>query len=255
MAAQPLPLPPTPGPVPVAGPLSQVSRVINTFVAPSKTFADLRRSASWWLPFLLTAVASIALVYVVDKNVGFRRVTENQIQMSPKQADRLEQMAPEQRENQIAAQVKVSRYFSYGFSAFILVWYLIVSGVLFATFKFGASADLTFKATFAVVMYAGLPGLIKTLLAMVSVLAGVSGESFTFQNPVATNPGYFMERAASPFLYGIATSLDIFLIWTLVLTAIGLSVVSKLKRSTAMAGVFGWYVVFVLAASALGTLS
>jgi hypothetical protein len=41
------------------------------------------------------------------------------------------------------------------------------------------------------------------------------------------------------------------LIWTLVLTAIGLSTVSKLKRSTAMMGVFGWYILFALIGAAI----
>ena len=36
------------------------------------------------------------------------------------------------------------------------------------------------------------------------------------------------------------------MIWTLILAAIGLSCVSKFKRSTAMFGVFGWYVVLML---------
>ena len=29
--------------------LSEVERVIDTFVAPSKTFTDIRRNASWWM--------------------------------------------------------------------------------------------------------------------------------------------------------------------------------------------------------------
>ena len=36
------------------------------------------------------------------------------------------------------------------------------------------------------------------------------------------------------------------MIWTLVLAAIGLSCISKLKRSTAMFGVLGWYLVLTL---------
>ena len=31
-------------------PLSQTERVVDTFLAPTKTFADVLRSASWWLP-------------------------------------------------------------------------------------------------------------------------------------------------------------------------------------------------------------
>jgi hypothetical protein len=46
--------------------------------------------------------------------------------------------------------------------------------------------------------------------------------------------------------------LDIFLIWTLILTAIGFTCVSKVKRSAALAIVFGWWAVLTLTGAALG---
>ena len=46
MAAAPLTPVSTPTSTPEAAPLSQGARIINTFIAPSKAFTDLRRSAS-----------------------------------------------------------------------------------------------------------------------------------------------------------------------------------------------------------------
>jgi hypothetical protein len=251
MAAAPLPIPRT---TPENAPLSQGARIVDTFFAPTKTFTDLRRSASWWAPFLLTVIVSVIFVAVVDQKVGFRKVTENQIQMSPKATARLDQMPAAERSQAMARQAKVTRYISYGFWLLLLIWNVIVAAILLGTFKLGAGADLTFKTSLAVVMYASLPLLLKSILAIVSLLAGVSTDSFTFQNPVATNPGYFLTPADSPFLYSLATSLDIFMIWTLILTAIGFSTVSKVKRSTALAGVFGWYVLFMLVSAGFGAL-
>src|SRR5438128_3384921 len=215
-------------------------RIVNTFIAPAKTFTDLRRNASWWVPFLLSVIVSIIFVAVVDQKVGFRKVTENQIQMSPKASARLDQMPAAEGNKAIASQATVTRYISYGFWLLILIWNVIVAAILLGTFKLGAGADLTFKTSLAVVMYASLPLLIKSLLAIVSLLAGMNTDSFTFQNPVATNPGYRLNPADSPFLYSLATSLDIFMIWTLILTAIGMSCVGKIKRSTAVAVLVGW---------------
>ena len=107
----------------------------------------------------------------------------------------------------------------------------------------------------AIVVYAGLPGILKLCLAMLSLLAGASPDSFSFQNPVATNPGYFLNPADSPFLYSLASTFDVFLIWTLVLTAIGFSSVSKVKRGTSIAIVFGWWIVFSLLGAGLASLS
>ncbi len=67
-------------------PLSEVERVVDTFVAPSKTFTDLRRSANWFVPWLLMAITSVAMVLVVDKKLGMEKVVENQMALQPKQA-------------------------------------------------------------------------------------------------------------------------------------------------------------------------
>jgi hypothetical protein len=240
------PVPPIPDLVAQNAPLSEPARVIDTFFAPSKTFTDLRRNASWWVPFLITAIVSLLFVYVVDQKVSFRKVAENQIQAQPKQADRIERLPADQREKTMQQQVTFTKIFSYAFFVFILLWYAIVAAVLLATLKFGVSAEVKYKTLFALVMYAGLPGLLKSLLAILSLLAGVSSDGFTFQNPVATNPGYFVDRAAHPVLGSLLTSFDIFTIWVLALTAIGITCISKVKRGTAFAVVFGWFAVVVL---------
>ena len=46
----------------IEGGLSQVERVVDTFVAPSKTFTDILRSTTWWLPFLLSVLVTLAWV-------------------------------------------------------------------------------------------------------------------------------------------------------------------------------------------------
>jgi len=250
MAAAPV----VPAPTPETAPLSQAARIVDVFIAPSKTFTDLRRSASWWAPFLLLCIVSLAFVYVVDQKIGFRKVAENQIQTSPKATQRIEQLPADQRERTMQQQAKFFRNFSYAYPAIILLWNVIIAAILFATFKFAASAEVKFKTSLAIVMYASMPLLVKTLLAILSVAAGASADSFTFQNPVATNPGYFLTPADSPFLYSLATSLDIFMIWTLIVTAIGFTCVSKVKRSTALAMVIGWYAVFALGGAGFGAM-
>ena len=44
-------------------PLSQVERVVDTFIAPRKTFTDIRRSTSWWVPWVLISIVGLALVF------------------------------------------------------------------------------------------------------------------------------------------------------------------------------------------------
>jgi len=247
------PATPTPSsPTPQAEPLSQGARIINTFIAPSKTFTDLRRSASWWAPFLLMVIVSVGMVYTAGQKIGFRRIMENQMQAQPKAQARLENLPADQRERQMEQGAKVTGIISYIFPAFTLLIWLLIALFLWATFRVGVGADVSYGVSLAIVVYAALPLMLKTLLATLSVLAGVNPESFSFQNPLASNPGYFMNPADGVFLYSIASAVDIFMIWTLVLTAIGFTCVSKVKSGTAYAVVFGWWAVLTLATAALG---
>jgi len=232
-------------------PLSEPQRLVDTFFAPSKTFMDLRRNASWWAPFLLTAIVSLLFIYVVDQKVGFRKVVENLIQLQPKQADQIDRLPADQRTKVMAQQVTLTKILSYAAPVIALILYAVFAGVLYATLTFGAGADLKYKTLFALIMYTRLPELLRALLTILSLLAGVSGDGFNIQNPVATNPGYFIDPSGSAVLRALLTPLDVITIWTLVLTAIGITCISKVKRGTAFAVVFGWFAVVVLVRVAL----
>ena len=246
-------------PVPEVTPLSEPARIVDTFIAPSKTFTDIHRSAAWWGPFLITIILSLAFTYAVDAKIGFRKTVENQVERSPKASQRLEQLPKDQRDSQISAQAKGTRVFMYGLPVFVLVWNLLIATILFATFKLVLSAELKFSRTYALVMYTGLPLGIRTVIAIITLFAGLDPDAFNLQNPAPTNAGYFLNPGDSPFLYSIATSVDIFMIWTLILTAMGLAILcnlssttkKKTQLSTALFVVFGWYAIFVLGSAVI----
>jgi hypothetical protein len=244
------PLPPVSATVPVPGPvpLSQGAHIIDTYIAPTKTFTDLRRSAQWWLPFLLMTFAGWGLVYVAEQKIGVQKMVENELQARPKAEARWEQATPEQRQQQ----VKITGVVYYvAIPVITLLIWLVMSGLQFGTFKFGANADISYSQALAVVVYAGLPMVLRNMLGMVSVLAGASADGFTLNNPVASNPAYFMNPADSPFWYFIASQVDIFLLWTLALTAIGFATTGKVKMGTSFAIVIGWWVVITLIFAAI----
>jgi Yip1 domain len=252
MAAAPVPPVPTATDNIKTPPMSEGARILNTFIAPSKTFTDLRRSAAWWGPFLLMVIVSTVLVYIAGQKIGFRKIMENQMQSQPKAQERLDRLPADQRETQMEQGAKFTGVVSYIFPVIVLVMWLFLALFFLGTFRFVLGADVSYKVCLAIVIYSALPLTIKTILAIVSVLAGASPDSFSFQNPVATNPGYFMNPADGVFLYSLATAVDVFMIWTLVLTAIGFTCVSKIKAGTAYVVVFGWWLVLTVGVAALG---
>jgi hypothetical protein len=117
-------------PVPATAGLSQIERVVDTFVAPTKTFKDILRSASWWLPFVLILVTSIGFVVSVDRQVGFDRVYDNILRDSPKAQDQLNQLTPEARAQRVAIAVKFTKGISYASPVVILIVIGIYSLIL-----------------------------------------------------------------------------------------------------------------------------
>jgi len=250
MAADPLPPLSAPVPAPEQAPLSEGARLVNTFIAPSKTFTDLRRNASWWGPWLLISIFALLFVYSMDRQVGFDQISRNEIAHSPR-ADEFDKLPADQQEKRLQISTSIVRYLSYGIPVTILFFLAITTTVLWVTFKVVAGGDVSFKTAYAIVFYGSLPNIISSMLGAISMFAGVNPEGFNVNNPVATNPAYFMDRAGNKFLYGMASGLDVIVLWTVVLMGIGFACNSKVKRTTAIALVAGWYLFWKLGTAAL----
>jgi len=226
--------------------LSQVERIVDTFIAPSKTFTDIRRSGAWWAPFILMMIVTWAFIFTAGQKVGFEKIAENQMQAQPRQQARMESMPPAERANAIRMAGKFTAGIGYAFPAIQLIIMAILGAIFFAILKIAAGADVSYGKTFAVLIYAGLPGTLRAILAIVTLYAGASPDSFTLQNPVGSSLAYYLNPADSPFLYGLGSQIDLFIVWTLVLTAIGFTCISKVKTGTSFAIVFGTWIFFTL---------
>jgi hypothetical protein len=254
MAASPLPQVPSTTES-VATPMSEGARILNTYIAPPKTFTDLRRNASWWVPWILISIFSIAVIFTVGKQITFEQVSRNQIAHSAKASEQFDKLPADQQAQRLQLSAKIFAYIGYSTPLVILLVFLIEATALWATFNVGVGAETTFKQAYAIVMYASLPGLIHAILTIVTLFAGVNPEGFDMNNPIGTNLAYYLDpETTGRFVRGMASSLDLFNIWTVILIAIGFACTSKVKRSTAIMIVAGWYLLAKLVTSGLATL-
>jgi hypothetical protein len=254
MAAAPV-LPASPAPTPESAPLSEGARIVNTFIAPSKIFTDLNRNASWWAPWILLSIVSVLFAYAIDRQVTFDQVLRNQREHSPKATERFEKLPPDQQAAQSRYGAMGMRIGFYLSPVIILVGNLVIAGVLFGTFKLAAAAEMKFKTAYAVAMYAGMPGLVNALLGSISMFSGINPEGFNLDNPVGTNPAYYLPPETSNVVLRLASIPDVIAIWTILLLGIGFSCTSKVKRSTAITIVAVWYLVWKLGGAAIALVT
>jgi hypothetical protein len=237
--------------------LTQWQRVANTFTAPSKTFDDIKSgNKSWWLPFVITVLATYVLFAAITFQVGWGQVTENTIHLNPKSEEKMAQLPPDQR----ATAMKVTQYSIEGsFAAspiLILITVALGSLILLGTINFAFGGKAKFGAIFTVWIYASLPGIIKALLGSLVLYTGAAPESFNLNNFAPTSIGAFLNPIeTNKALYTLATSLDVTSIWSMALLAIGIATVAGVKRSSGYFAVFGWWVLVILVSVGIAAIS
>ena len=228
-----------------APPLSETQRVVDTFVAPSKTFIDIRRKATFWGPLVIMLLVAVGFSFGVQQKVGWDRVFENNMHQQPSREEQFEKLPADQQATQKTVGVKITAIITYCYPVIILVFTAIFALLIWVTanFIFGGSAK--FGQIFAVNMYANLVMNVKFLLAIVALFAGLAPDSFLLQNPVGTNIGYFLSTDAPKWLAALGAHLDLFEIWSVLLTALGVAIVANISRGKAAAAVIGWWLIFV----------
>ncbi len=234
--------------------LSQVERVVDTFVAPTKTFTDIRRNASWWLPFLLSILVSLAFAGSIDRKIGFDQVAQSNINRSAQTQQRMSALTDAQRAQSIHTIAAFARVVSYLYPVIGLIFALICAGILMLSFNFGLGAKASYKEYLAVWFYAGLPFLIKFLLAAIAIFAGVSAEQFDINNPVGTNVGWYLTSDVPQWVRILFSSADIFTLWAVLLLILGCSTIARVKRSSAAIVIIGWWVLIILGGTIMAAI-
>jgi hypothetical protein len=238
---------------PEAQGLSQVERVVDTFVAPAKTFTDILRSTSWWLPFVLGTISSYLLTFAIATKVGWSQLVDNTVLSNPSTQAKMANMTPDQ----VAMQHKIMTYsFQGGFYAaplINLVYLLVIAVAIWAVINFVFGGKSNFGQVFCVANYAFLPAAVKAVIAALVLFFGTAAENFTLQNMLGTSPGYYIEDAGP--LKTFLTSFDLITLWTLVLMSLGLAIVAKTKRSSGFIVIFGLWFLTVLVGTGMAAIS
>jgi hypothetical protein len=241
---------------PVPAEMGEVSRLSGVFFEPSKTFEAIGLRPKWLAPLALIILSGIVFYYFFGQRVTWERYFRQQNETNKTMQQQMANMTAQERERTITIQAKYGGIGFYAAAIIFVPLVFVVNAAVLLGITSMMSAALRFKQVFAVVCYAGLPMAIKQILSTV-VLFLKNPEDFNITNPLAFNPGAFMDPVTtSKFVYTIASNVDAFAIWGLILTAIGLSAVAgkRLKFGGAMIAVLIPYVALVLFGATMASM-
>ncbi len=225
---------------------SFLARVIGVIFSPGATFADIAQHPNFIAPLVLAIVASVAVTETMLAKIGMERI----VRMSIERSGRTSSMSAAQMEQAVQQGARIGGIIAHvmgvlGPGIFLLI--LAGLGILILVPVFGAKAN--FKTVFSVSCYAYIPALLGALITIPVMLFG-DPETFNPQTPMPSNPAFFMDQqTASKALYALASSVDIFTIWLLIVLSIGLSAASayKVKTRSVFLVYLGLWALWVLA--------
>jgi hypothetical protein len=226
------PAPPTPA---EAEKPNSFQRIVGVLFSPSETFESIARRPDVFVPLLIFIVVSIIGGIVAITRVDWLAAAHEAIEANPNiPADRAEGMAIG-----MAKWMKVTAYASPFLSIVVLA---IVAGVLLISMRmFGGEGD--YKQAFSATLYAWFPRLIRGALGLIVLLSKGSASLIELQNPLMSNLGFLFDPKTQILPYTLASSIDIFNIWSVILMIIGFAAVSRTSRAKSAAVVITWWVV------------
>jgi hypothetical protein len=225
-------------------PIGTLGRLTGVLFNPKPTLADIARRPTWVAPVVLFCLLNIAVTAIFTQRVGWRSFMEKRFENN----SRFQQLPQEQREQQLNQAVKTAPILGYVFGVVgTLVVILVVAGVLLGAFNLIAGAGLNFKTSLGIVSYAYMPGVLGGLLGIL-VLFLKDPSTIDLENLVASNFAALLTSDTSKWLIALAKSFDLFVIWILLLLAVGFSVANpkKIPMGKALAIVVGLWLVFVV---------
>ena len=238
----------TPTPMPEAqaqagiGPLG---RIFGVLFSPGRTLADIAMRPSWLAPLLFLVVINVALNVVLVKKADWRSFAEEQIMNSP----RGQQIPADQKDLAIERGAKGNIYFCYVRGVLGVPFLaLILALVYWGAYALFGGARLTFGKSFAVIIFTMVPDAVKMLLGIPILLLK---DPSTIGNPynfIGSNPAAYMDPNSAKWLLALLTSADVFVIWAVILTALGFHYMDpkKLPLSKSIGIAAGVYIFFTL---------
>jgi hypothetical protein len=169
-------------------------------------------------------------------------------------------MQPEQREaamKSVDLTKKITQITAYIFAVIgPAIGYLIAAAVLLGIVAGILSAPVKFKQVFAIMCYSGMVGLLMVVLMVVVIFLKKNPADFDIQHPLAFNAGALMDpNGPNKFMFALASSLDVFTIWKIILIAVGLKSAAGKKLSSGgalFAVLLPWVVLVLIGATFAG---
>jgi hypothetical protein len=221
-------------------PMSLVARFIGVITAPRATFASVAAYPKWFgMLALTTVIIAIFTALPLTTEAGRQAAIDQQV-------DSMKGMGFEVTDQMYEQMQKRSSSMPYttGISIIVVspIIVVIIAGILFAIFNAALGGEASFKQVFTVLVHAG---------ALSAVSTALSGVVHYFQpgsvGSVANLGALLPMLSENSFGAHLLGAIDLFLIWYLIILAIGLGVLYRRRTQPIAISLLSFYAVIAIA--------
>lgn len=219
-------------------PKSLLARFIGVITAPRETFLSIVPVPKWFGMLALTTVmVAFFAALPMTTEAGRQAAIDQQVQS-------MKSFGFEVTDETYAQMEKTSQMMPYttGISIFVItpIFAVIIAGILFAIFNAALGGEATFKQVFTVLVHAGAVSALSTVFSgIVNYFRGGVGS--------AANLGALLPMLPEDsFVANLLGTVDVFLVWYVVVLAMGLGVLYKRRTQPIAISLLAFYAVVAI---------
>ncbi len=230
-------------PAQTVAPLSLPARMLGVITSPSATFANVAAYPKWFGVLAISLLVLAAANYVfLSTPIGQQASLDQQVTQIEGFGQTVDDAMYEQLKGRMKYTAAISAVAILVASPVITV---VFAAVLFGVFSGALGGHASFRQVFAVLAHTSVVSLLQAVF--VTPLNYVR-ESLSS----ATSLGVFLPMLAEgSFLANVLGAIDLFVLWSLTLTAIGLAVLYRRRSTPIFISLAAAYVVIALGIAAV----
>ncbi|MBC8485486.1 MAG: YIP1 family protein [Bacteroidetes bacterium] len=246
----------TPEPTQEVPPLTKTDAIAGVFTEPGDTFSTIAKSPKhnyWLLPVIIFIIVNLisTFLFLSDDELVSKVMDKQFRKVEQKMEENVKDGTMTQQEADIALE-QTEKFMSPGSVFFLISAYgagLVMPFVLlFALSLVYLIALKILKAEFVYVNMLNVIGLSFVILAIGKILDVVLSILTGDINTISAGL-FFNEASVGESLYKLLMAVDAFVIWFLIIIAIGLSKISGIKSNVSYTLAFGVWIIWILITS------
>jgi hypothetical protein len=219
-------------------PKSLLARMVGVFSAPRETFASVAAAPRWvGVLALTTVIIALFTALPMTTDAGRQAAIDQQVTQMQSFGVTVSDQMYEQLEKRSG-----SMPYTTGISVLVIspIIAVVIAGILFAIFNAALGGEASFKQVFAVLVHAGVISALSTIFSgTVNYFRGAMGS-------VANLGALLPMLPENSFTGRLLGMIDVFLIWYIVVLAIGLAVLYRRRTQPIAISLLSVYAVIAI---------